>query len=109
MDEFAQQVRGALMAEDPAIYGELLDPDVTWGAPGARSPSVRTEAALDGLLTLDKGARSDLSEQPVICHHHQAKRVADVEARATRYSPESSPNRLPREATVPRLRVTRKC
>ena len=41
MDEVATLVRKALAAEDVSAYSELLDPDVTWGAPGAHSPSCK--------------------------------------------------------------------
>jgi ketosteroid isomerase-like protein len=39
MDELAEQVKQALVAEDVSAFAELLDPDVTWGAPGARHPT----------------------------------------------------------------------
>lgn len=38
MDELAEEVRKALVAEDVSAFAELLDADVTWGAPGARNP-----------------------------------------------------------------------
>jgi ketosteroid isomerase-like protein len=41
MDEVAALVRQALLTEDVRAFGELLDPDVTWGAPGARNPSCK--------------------------------------------------------------------
>jgi ketosteroid isomerase-like protein len=41
MDDLARQVRAALEAADPSSFRALLDPDVTWGAPGARQPSCR--------------------------------------------------------------------
>lgn len=41
MDEIALLVRKALAAEDPAAFTELLDPSVTWAAPGARNPSCK--------------------------------------------------------------------
>ena len=41
MDEVAVLVRKALAAEDPSAFAELLDPAVTWGAPGARNPSCK--------------------------------------------------------------------
>jgi ketosteroid isomerase-like protein len=41
MDEVAALVRQALLREDVRAFGELLDPDVTWGAPGARNPSCK--------------------------------------------------------------------
>ncbi len=41
LDELAEQVRKALVAEDMSAFAELLDPNVTWGAPGARNPTCR--------------------------------------------------------------------
>jgi ketosteroid isomerase-like protein len=41
MDEVARQVRVALEGGDLSEFAELLDPDVTWGAPGARRKSCR--------------------------------------------------------------------
>ena len=34
-------VRNALAAEDLTAFAELLDPPVTWGAPGARNPTCK--------------------------------------------------------------------
>jgi ketosteroid isomerase-like protein len=44
MDELAEQVRNALVAEDVSAFDELLDPDVTWGAPGARNPTCKNRS-----------------------------------------------------------------
>jgi hypothetical protein len=41
MDEMAGQVRRAMASQDLAAFSELLDADVTWGAPGARNPSCK--------------------------------------------------------------------
>ena len=41
IDEIAALVRNALAAEDLSAFSELLDPAVTWGAPGARNPSCK--------------------------------------------------------------------
>ena len=41
MDEIAVLVRKALAAEDLSGFTELLDPRVTWGAPGARNPTCK--------------------------------------------------------------------
>jgi ketosteroid isomerase-like protein len=41
MHELAEQVRTALSAGDVTTFAELLDPDVTWGAPGARNPTCK--------------------------------------------------------------------
>ncbi len=40
-DEIAALVRRALVSEDLSAFSELLDPDVTWGAPGARNPGCK--------------------------------------------------------------------
>jgi ketosteroid isomerase-like protein len=41
MDEIAERVRKALVSEDVSAFSDLLDPEVTWGAPGARHPSCK--------------------------------------------------------------------
>lgn len=41
MDEVAERVRRAMVAGDVAAFAELLDPNVTWGAPGARNPTCK--------------------------------------------------------------------
>ncbi len=41
MDAIAERVRTALASEDLSAFSELLDPNVTWGAPGARNPSCK--------------------------------------------------------------------
>ena len=41
IDLVAEQVRTALAADDPTPFVELLDPDVTWGAPGDPNPPCR--------------------------------------------------------------------
>jgi ketosteroid isomerase-like protein len=42
MEEMAVLVRRAMVAENMPAFAELLDPDVTWGAPGARNPSCKS-------------------------------------------------------------------
>jgi ketosteroid isomerase-like protein len=44
METLAAQVRLALDAADLEAFEELLDPDVTWGAPDARRPTCRNRA-----------------------------------------------------------------
>jgi len=41
MHSLAARVRSALAAADPAQFAELLDPNVTWGAPDDPAPSCR--------------------------------------------------------------------
>lgn len=41
MDQVAGQVRAALAGENLSAFAELLDPNVTWGAPGTRNPSCK--------------------------------------------------------------------
>ena len=43
MDQVAGRVRAAMVAEDLSAFAELLDPDVTWGAPGA-NPGCRSRS-----------------------------------------------------------------
>ncbi len=38
-EELAAQVRTALVAGDVSAFAEFLDPNVTWGAPGAKTPT----------------------------------------------------------------------
>jgi len=33
-----------MASEDPSAFADLLDPDVTWGAPGARNPSCKNRS-----------------------------------------------------------------
>jgi hypothetical protein len=40
-DELAEQVKRALVAGDASAFADLLDPAVTWGAPGARNPTCK--------------------------------------------------------------------
>lgn len=37
MSRLAEQVKRALAVGDVSAFADLLDPDVTWGAPGART------------------------------------------------------------------------
>lgn len=39
--ELAKQVKKALAAQDVSTFADLLDPNVTWGAPGARKPTCK--------------------------------------------------------------------
>jgi len=41
MARLAEQVTAALSAADPDQFAHLLDPNVTWGAPGDPAPSCR--------------------------------------------------------------------
>lgn len=41
IEELAIEIRRALAAEDVSAYSDLLDPNVTWGAPGAHNPSCK--------------------------------------------------------------------
>ena len=44
IDAIAQMVRIALDSADLEEFGDLLDPRVTWGAPGEPSPSCQSRA-----------------------------------------------------------------
>ena len=41
MDQVAEQVRKAMVASDVSAFAQLLDPKVTWGAPGSRNPTCK--------------------------------------------------------------------
>ena len=41
VERLAEEVAVALGAADPRLFADLLDPDVTWGAPGDPSPPCR--------------------------------------------------------------------
>lgn len=41
MNEVADRVRKAMAASDMSAFAELLDPEVTWGAPGSRNPTCK--------------------------------------------------------------------
>jgi ketosteroid isomerase-like protein len=42
MSGLAERVRQAMAAGDVAQFADLLDPNVTWGAPGARNPTCQS-------------------------------------------------------------------
>jgi ketosteroid isomerase-like protein len=42
IDDIAANIEAALGAADLAGFGELLSPDVTWGAPGAKNPTCKS-------------------------------------------------------------------
>ena len=68
MDELARQVRTALDGGDLSSFRSLLDPDVTWGAPGARQPSCRNR---DQVLAWyergrEAGTRAEVSDVSVL-------------------------------------------
>ncbi|MGH9018111.1 MAG: nuclear transport factor 2 family protein [Acidimicrobiales bacterium] len=51
--DLALKVRAALEASDPTAFAELLDPQVTWGAPGAPTPACRNRSQV--LAWYEKG------------------------------------------------------
>jgi len=68
MQHIAQQVRVALEGADLTAYGDLLDPDVRWGAPDARQPACRNR---DQVLTWyrrgrESGVRASVNEVVVL-------------------------------------------
>ena len=68
MDEVAGLVRNALAAEDLSAFAELLDPGVTWGAPGARNPSCKSRAQVLAWYQRgrDAGVRGSVYEVEVL-------------------------------------------
>jgi hypothetical protein len=68
MQELAGLVRSALEADDLSAFGHLLDPEVHWGAPGARRPTCKNR---DQVLTWyqrgrDAGVRGHVSDVKVV-------------------------------------------
>jgi ketosteroid isomerase-like protein len=66
--DLAARVRMALEAADLASFRDLLDPDVTWGAPGASRPSCRNR---DQVLAWyqrgqERGVRAQVSDVSVL-------------------------------------------
>jgi hypothetical protein len=67
MDRLARDVRAALETSDPTNFAALLDPNVTWGAPGARTPTCHNR---DQVLSWyrrgqESGVRASVSEVAV--------------------------------------------
>jgi ketosteroid isomerase-like protein len=68
MEQTAALVRRAMAAEDVAAFAELLDPAVTWGAPGATNPTCKSR---DQVLAWyqrgrDEGVRGSVYEVEVL-------------------------------------------
>jgi ketosteroid isomerase-like protein len=61
MEALARQVRTVLNGGDLASYRALLDPDVSWGAPGARQPSCRNRDQV--LSWYEKGREAGMRAQ----------------------------------------------
>ncbi len=68
MDEIAALVRSALAAEDLSAFTDLLDPAVTWGTPGTRTPSCknRTQVLAWYQRGRDAGVRGSVYEVEVL-------------------------------------------
>jgi len=68
MDGVAHSVRTALESGDLAAFEELLDPDVTWGAPDARTPACRNREQVLAWYRRgrDAGVRGDVADVTVL-------------------------------------------
>jgi len=44
MNEVAARVRKAMVSENVSAFADLLDPDVTWGAPGCHDPTCKNRS-----------------------------------------------------------------
>ncbi|MDP9259809.1 MAG: nuclear transport factor 2 family protein [Actinomycetota bacterium] len=68
MERLAQRVRSALDAADLSAFGELLDPNVRWGAPGDPSPMCRNRAQVLSWYQggRNAGVRARVSEVTVV-------------------------------------------
>jgi ketosteroid isomerase-like protein len=61
MEALAEKVRTALESADLSAFAELLDPDVSWGAPGARTPACRNRDQV--LSWYERGRESGVTAQ----------------------------------------------
>jgi len=61
VEEVARQVSVALEAADLAAFSDLLDPDVTWGAPGDPSPPCQNREQV--LAWYQRGRKSGVRAQ----------------------------------------------
>jgi hypothetical protein len=70
MEDVARRVRAALEAADLAAFADLLDPDVSWGPPGARRPTCRNRDQVLAwyLRGREEGVRADVSDVTVLGH-----------------------------------------
>ena len=68
MEEVAALVRQAMVAEDLSAFTDLLDPEVTWGAPGARNPSCKNRNQVLGWYRRgrDAGIRGSVSDIEIL-------------------------------------------
>jgi hypothetical protein len=71
MDRLARRVRAALETSDVTTFAALLDPKVTWGAPGAHAPSCQNR---DQVLSWyrrgqESGVSASVSEVAVFGTH----------------------------------------
>jgi ketosteroid isomerase-like protein len=64
----ARQVRTALESADLSAFGDLLDPDVRWGAPDAKVPSCQNRAQVLAWYKRGReaGTRATVSEVTVL-------------------------------------------
>jgi ketosteroid isomerase-like protein len=71
MEEIAQKVRIAMETRDLASYCELLDPDVRWGAPDAKSPTCKNRQQVLAWYEqgLSRGTRAQVTEIIAIGSH----------------------------------------
>ncbi len=68
MEALAQQVRVALEAADLSAFGHLLDPNVTWGAPGARRPTCQNRDQVLSWYRRGKESGSEARVSEVAVH-----------------------------------------
>jgi ketosteroid isomerase-like protein len=68
MESVARQVRTALESADLSAFGDLLDPDVRWGAPDATVPACRNRTQVLAWYERGRaaGARATVSEVTVL-------------------------------------------
>jgi hypothetical protein len=59
MLDVAELDRKAMAAEDTSAFAKLLDPNVTWGAPGVRNPTCKNR---NQVLSWHERAKAGASE-----------------------------------------------
>lgn len=63
IDEVVEELRIAIESQDLAAFSDLLDPNVTWGAPGASSPTCRSKSQV--LTWYERGQSSGASARVI--------------------------------------------
>lgn len=88
VEELAEQVRTALESADMSLFGDLLDPNVRWGAPDDPTPSCQTRS--DVLAWYDRGRAAGRRAHVVGVETHCEQNL--VHLRVVEPAPAGRPN-----------------